>query len=586
MARVINRTTLELRRSINTPDYPTVDWIINPDLSLLYVWSTDTYLVPKYYWKISGDDVLEMDAGEKAVVDAQRLAAAKVTRKAALNDRGSQYPAERYPVSEQDELHALYTDAIRMRPRRASYLQPWIDWLDEINEEVKARQDEVDTKSTIPDVEAVVLDEATLTSDDPGVTVDGANAVADEDSHAIRTFVDANAIVTDPVTGIEGPFYLMQILEQRKDLYNDAENPIYDEDHTPILGSGGILVDHAGRILNLEVIHGKLGWHQYQVTQATYARPKDLLVYYGYPNSFNSGTNQWSNEKVAQDMAKYGLIILGDGVENPSHPDYSNTSVIVPRIKQLNPQARIFGYVAAAQLLASFQTKVDQWDTLQVHGVFIDEAGYDYGKTRTEFNAMVDYVHGKTYASVAFANSWNTDHVLGTANDPSFPNSTYNPSATESKLTSDDWILLESFPINTTAYTTSGYEGYESKTDWLTRGDKAVVLRETYGVNFAGGGVINNGNGSGQALFDFGFTSAMMFALEAFGTSDANYGASSATVTWWTRPDVSKMGVVYEFVPSVTVDASDADVYRRFVEFGNFMLDFSQSAQASSVVKY
>ncbi len=70
MANVINRTTLEYLESVNTPDYPVEDWIINPDLS-------GVAEVPRKYWKIVGDDVVEMDSGEKALVDASELAANK-----------------------------------------------------------------------------------------------------------------------------------------------------------------------------------------------------------------------------------------------------------------------------------------------------------------------------------------------------------------------------------------------------------------------------------------------------------------------------------------------------------------------------
>lgn len=66
MANVINRSTLEYKTSVNTPDFPTDAWIINPDLSALTNVSTK-------YWKIEGDNVLEMNASEKAVVDQNFL---------------------------------------------------------------------------------------------------------------------------------------------------------------------------------------------------------------------------------------------------------------------------------------------------------------------------------------------------------------------------------------------------------------------------------------------------------------------------------------------------------------------------------
>ncbi len=63
MADVINRTTKQYLKSVNTPDYPTEDWIINPDLSALGS-------VAQKYWKIVDDTVVEMDAGEKVTEDA------------------------------------------------------------------------------------------------------------------------------------------------------------------------------------------------------------------------------------------------------------------------------------------------------------------------------------------------------------------------------------------------------------------------------------------------------------------------------------------------------------------------------------
>jgi hypothetical protein len=176
------------------------------------------------------------------------------------------------------------------------------------------------------------------------------------------------------------------------------------------------------------------------------------------------------------------------------------------------------------------------------------------------------------------------DHIIGTANDASYPNSTWNPNPLASHLTYNDWYLLENFSVNTTSY--SGNNGYASKTDWAARGVKCIGHRNTYGINLASVGVIDNGSGSDQALFDFSFASACMWSLEANGTSDTSYGASSATVEFHVRSDVSKMGRIYSLSPSVQVDTGDADVYWRYVDFGKFKVDFSTGAQLSSITKW
>jgi len=378
------------------------------------------------------------------------------------------------------------------------------------------------------------------------------------------------------------------ILGMMKEFYNDPDNPVYDADFQKFIGSDGRELEHIGRTANLENIHAKHGWHRNEDRSWGYQKPSNLLIYYGYPNSFNSGVNVWTNEKVAQDMAKYGLIVLGDEVQNPSHPDYTNSQIIIPRIKALNPNILIFGYVSINQSYSNFQTKVDQWDTLQVNGIFCDESGYDYGSVATNgrmaFNQKVDYIHGKTYSKLAFTNAWNIDNNLGTTNDASYPNTTWNPDLIASTLTENDWFLLESFPINTTAY--SGNNGYESKTDWATRGVKAQNHRVTYGINLASVGIINNTNDNGQALFDFHYISSCMFALEAVGTSDTSYGSSSATVTFWTRPDISEMGRIWMLSTTIQIDALDNDIYLRYVDFGQLKLDFSTSAETYLITKF
>jgi hypothetical protein len=317
-----------------------------------------------------------------------------------------------------------------------------------------------------------------------------------------------------------------------------------------------------------------------------YQKPKDLLIYYGWLNSFNSATCGWNNEKVAQEMSKYEIVVFGDGVADPSHGDYANTIIIIPRLKELRPDIKIFGYVATTEVLADFKTKVDQWFDLEVYGIFVDAAGYDYGTPATNgrdvFNEKIDYVHNKAYCNVVFANAWNSDHILGTADDPSYPNSTWNPSLHQSHLGEYDYVLLESFPINTSVWS----PGYEDKDEWHARGEKLMDHRETYGVNLVGVGIIDNGNAAGQDMFDFGYISALAWALSAFGTSDTNYASGSSQVDWWTRPDVSGLEEVWNLNPSVQADVNDVDVYWRFVKSGKLMLDFSTGAQASSITKW
>lgn len=426
-------------------------------------------------------------------------------------------------------------------------------------------------------------------SDEDTTTLSG--LVASHDGSALTKFVgeldnyiDTQAYVTDAQTGISGTFINMQVLSSRRELYNDTENPLYVDGFQPLLGVSGSVTSVQNDVSAINTALSKNGWYTQYIKSWTYPNPDDLLIYYGWLNSFNSDINVWNNEKVAQDLAQYNYIVLGDGIQDPYHGDYINTEIIIPRVKVLNQNVKIFGYVTANQTLESFQTKVDQWDVLQIDGVFIDEAGYDYGVTRSGLNDCIEYVHGRTYATVCFVNAWNVDHVLGTENDASYPNTTYNPNLIASSLINTDWYLLESFPINTSSYTSTG--GYESKSDWAARGVKANSKRSVYGINVAAVGIIDNFNSNGQELFNFGFVSAMMWNLEAFGTSDSGYGANSAAVKHWDRPFTENLGREWTVSPSVQNDVVNNDVYWRYLDFGRLKLDFSSSAQRSDIIKF
>lgn len=62
MAIVLNRVTKQLRKSVNTPDFPVADWIINPNL--INVENT-----PTRYWNITDDLVTLMSQVDRDFVD-------------------------------------------------------------------------------------------------------------------------------------------------------------------------------------------------------------------------------------------------------------------------------------------------------------------------------------------------------------------------------------------------------------------------------------------------------------------------------------------------------------------------------------
>lgn len=71
MANVLHKTAdpVDYRTSVNTPDFPTQDWFINPNVSSVAG-------VPTKYWKRPlSDPVLEMSQAAKDAVNAAEAAA-------------------------------------------------------------------------------------------------------------------------------------------------------------------------------------------------------------------------------------------------------------------------------------------------------------------------------------------------------------------------------------------------------------------------------------------------------------------------------------------------------------------------------
>lgn len=82
MATVINRVTKELSQSVNTPDYPTDAWIINPDLS-------EVEGFDRKYWKIDADNVVLASEAERAAIDLAENEAMKSAAVDAMLDENT-----------------------------------------------------------------------------------------------------------------------------------------------------------------------------------------------------------------------------------------------------------------------------------------------------------------------------------------------------------------------------------------------------------------------------------------------------------------------------------------------------------------
>lgn len=167
LGKVINRTTKEIKVPVHTPDYSVTDWIVDPDLS-----AVDG--VPVKYWKITGDVISGMDQSEKDAVDLAAVPAAKANKKKSLKGRSDSFiESQGYTSSIKERFLSMYAEG---KLNRVKYIQPFIDWLEQIDNEVIVKQSDVDAASTLAEVNAIALDTATLAAADPQITIDGALA--------------------------------------------------------------------------------------------------------------------------------------------------------------------------------------------------------------------------------------------------------------------------------------------------------------------------------------------------------------------------------------------------------------------------
>jgi len=85
MSTVVNKTTFQVRRSVNTPDFPTSSWLVNPPGLV----TLEAASVPPKYWKLNGtgDDLEEKTTGEKDTQDAADLPANKHARHVEIDER-------------------------------------------------------------------------------------------------------------------------------------------------------------------------------------------------------------------------------------------------------------------------------------------------------------------------------------------------------------------------------------------------------------------------------------------------------------------------------------------------------------------
>lgn len=216
---------------------------------------------------------------------------------------------------------------------------------------------------------------------------------------------------------------------------------------------------------NLKTVNGAslLGAGDLALATATPASLtlKPLLIYYGFPIAYKG---LWDTAAVIAAIANdFKVWVCGHTYQSPGHSEYASTTAIIQGVRALG--VRVYGYIPIG--VSSFNytpaqvgTFTDEWKTIGVDGIFLDEYGFDYGSTRQRQVDIVSVVHGKNLP--VCANSWVFEEFISdtlaetgwSPGDWEYTRwQTYNPTDIPSPFAEGDSYLVENFGFDNTGPT-------------------------------------------------------------------------------------------------------------------------------------
>lgn len=284
-----------------------------------------------------------------------------------------------------------------------------------------------------------------------------------------------------------------------------------------------------------------------------------LCIYYSYPTGVNS---LFSVERSAQLFSRFDLVVFSQPLQEPDHEEHANTVAVAARIHELNPRAKVFGYVSCAVANGAslaltdqqIRDQIDDWQATGVRGVLLDEFGFNYQVPRTRQNMAIDYCHA--LGLTCLINTWvqadafAPNKAAALAVDPFIvqaQHDAYNPTGIPTTIAATDYALLESWVAHT-----SFYPGPAHLADIFNieaRARHASHYRDTLGVRWLGSSQVNYGTTSDEdALAYMRLTQsfARLFGADGWATDAHEYSAeltpgNFAVVKPWTfdrRPQV------------------------------------------------
>ena len=257
--------------------------------------------------------------------------------------------------------------------------------------------------------------------------------------------------------------------------------------------------------------------------------PARLAIYYGIPSLVNGAGGDV--ERAARVFASYDVVVFGDGLQYDSPRatgpsagpvEHERTLAIIRRLVALQPAVRLFGYVPLGDTQrlpsAALADGVRRWRDMGIHGVFLDEAGYDFGVTRARQNESVELIHDAGLR--VFANAFDPDDVLGSDVVPLNVREGGNPLGVSPRFGPGDLLLLESFVVR--------LGEVEPAESWFERSRKAAAHSRRTGVGVMTVTTARPDGAFDASLCELAWWGTVLWSFDGFGWGEPYFAAPSS----------------------------------------------------------
>lgn len=244
---------------------------------------------------------------------------------------------------------------------------------------------------------------------------------------------------------------------------------------------------------------------------------KQLCIFYGWTTYVNDASGDMN--KAIAEYKNCDVLVLGAGLQDVTHPEHQNTISIITALKQQKPTLQTYGYInigisTTNTSIATLKQHILEWKSMGITGIFVDEAGYDFGVTRERQLEVMDFIHQN--GLTVFANAWFMNDILSPVDE--------NGRQAALPLKKEDWILFENlFSHESTFYPES----------FKRLSDAKQQIKEQ-GLHVAGVATTKQPNECEpqKTLMQYALLGSYLFDVEAFQCADNSFGSDSAMIMW------------------------------------------------------